>query len=122
MSRGRGSRSRGGESAWKFLADKYDTNKDGRITTDEYQRDQDTFLRLDRNKDGALSVLEVHKGLTALGVTKTPEEVVTVFSNFDTDKTKRWQQCGGITRSRQYPINHGKCLQMSLVWSGCPYR
>ena len=53
--RGRGSRSRGGESAWKFLADKYDSNKDGRITTDEYQRDQDTFLRLDRNKDGALS-------------------------------------------------------------------
>ena len=53
--RGRSSRSRGGDSAWKFLADKYDTNKDGRITTDEYQRDQDTFLRLDRNKDGALS-------------------------------------------------------------------
>ena len=50
---------------------------------------QEAFDVLDKDKDGALSVLEVHKGLTALGVQKTPEEVATVFSNFDTDKDCR---------------------------------
>ena len=53
---GRGGRGRGGDTAWKFLADKYDSDKDGRITTDEYQRDKNTFANLDRNKDGVLSL------------------------------------------------------------------
>ena len=45
----------GRDRAWRFLADKYDTDKDGRLTKDEYDRGEETFERLDRNKDGVLT-------------------------------------------------------------------
>jgi len=51
----RGGRSRGGESVWKFLRDKYDNDKDGKITSAEYDRSKETFARLDRDKDGVLT-------------------------------------------------------------------
>ena len=55
-SRGRG-RGRAGSSdaAWKFLAEKYDANKDGKIEAAEYTRDEATFARLDTNRDGVLT-------------------------------------------------------------------
>jgi Ca2+-binding EF-hand superfamily protein len=49
--RGRGS----GEDVWKALATKYDRNKDGRISTEEYSRGKEKFQALDRNADGALT-------------------------------------------------------------------
>ena len=55
MASGRGGRGRGGEATWEFLAEKYDGDKDGKVTLAEYTRSKDTFLRLDRDKDGVLS-------------------------------------------------------------------
>ena len=49
-------------------------------------RVQEQFDALDTNQDGALSVLEVHAGLKALGIEKSAEEVLTIFNNFDTDR------------------------------------
>jgi hypothetical protein len=50
-----GGRGRSSEAAWKFLADKYDADKDGVVSAAEYTRDASTFTRLDRNKDGVLT-------------------------------------------------------------------
>lgn len=40
---------------WDFLVEKYDKNKDGKISKDEYERGDETFARLDRNGDGFLT-------------------------------------------------------------------
>ena len=42
-------------STWKFLSEKYDKNKDGSITKEEYERDDSKFDRYDRNDDGKLT-------------------------------------------------------------------
>jgi len=55
MSRRGGGRGGSSDAAWKFLADKYDANKDGKIEKGEYDRDEATFTRLDKNGDGALT-------------------------------------------------------------------
>lgn len=55
LSSGRGGRSRGGDATWKFFAEKYDVDKDGKVTAAEYTRSKTTFARLDRDKDGVLS-------------------------------------------------------------------
>ena len=52
---GGGGRGRSGEATWKFLQEKYDANKDKAISAEEYTRDQATFTRLDKDKDGALT-------------------------------------------------------------------
>ena len=57
MGGGRGGRG-GGDAAWKFLLGKYDANKDGKVSADEYQRDASTFKRLDRNEDGVLTAAD----------------------------------------------------------------
>ena len=46
----------GRAEAFQFLAEKYDTNGDGKIDSKEYTRDKQTFKRLDQNKDGQLTV------------------------------------------------------------------
>jgi hypothetical protein len=46
---------RGPDRAWTFIADKYDRDNDGRVSSDEYDRGAETFGRLDRNHDGFLS-------------------------------------------------------------------
>ena len=43
------------ETRWDYLAQKYDTDGDGRIVYAEYARTEAAFERLDRNGDGALS-------------------------------------------------------------------
>ena len=47
----------GGRNAqvWNFLVEKYDKNKDGKISKEEYERGDETFARLDRNGDGFLT-------------------------------------------------------------------
>ena len=51
---------RGGRSAdvFKFLAEKYDADKDGKITADEYDRSEENFARFDTNKDGVLTAAD----------------------------------------------------------------
>ncbi len=55
LTSGRGGRSRGGEATWKFLQEKYDGDKDGKISAKEYTRGKATFARLDKDKDGVLT-------------------------------------------------------------------
>lgn len=43
------------DSAWTYLAAKYDADQDGRVSPDEYDRDGGQFERLDRNRDGELT-------------------------------------------------------------------
>lgn len=40
---------------WDYLAKKYDKNGDGKLSRDEYKRDNKAFARLDRNGDGVLT-------------------------------------------------------------------
>jgi hypothetical protein len=40
---------------WKALADKYDADKDNRVTVEEYPRGREKFESLDRNGDGVVS-------------------------------------------------------------------
>ena len=50
----------GGRSAdvFKFLAEKYDADKDGKITAEEYDRSEENFARFDTNKDGVLTTAD----------------------------------------------------------------
>ena len=56
----------GGRSAdvFKFLAEKYDADKDGEITSDEYDRSEENFTRFDTNKDGVLTAADWSGGRT----------------------------------------------------------
>jgi hypothetical protein len=40
---------------WKWLAARYDTNRDGKITEDEFAGPKELFKRLDRDGDGAIT-------------------------------------------------------------------
>lgn len=46
---------RGGGSGWTFVAKKYDTDKDGKVTAKEYTRGEEAFASLDANSDGVLN-------------------------------------------------------------------
>jgi len=50
----------GGRSAdvFKFLAGKYDADKDGKISAKEYDRSKENFTRFDTNKDGVLTAAD----------------------------------------------------------------
>ena len=50
--RGRGGR---GGSGWTFVAKKYDANKDGSVSAEEYTRGEEGFKSLDKNGDGVLT-------------------------------------------------------------------
>jgi hypothetical protein len=71
----RGGRGQGGgrgassEQAFKFLVEKYDTDKNNEISKQEYARDAATFTRLDRNLDGVLTAADwqVESGNTRRG-------------------------------------------------------
>ena len=50
-------RGRGGRSVdvFKFLAEKYDKDDDGKLTAEEYDRSEENFKKFDTNKDGVLT-------------------------------------------------------------------
>lgn len=47
---------------WEYLKQKYDANGDGRISKKEYDRDKDTWKRLDLDGDGYLDAAEAESG------------------------------------------------------------
>ena len=51
---GRGGGGGGRGNGWKFVADKYDANKDGSVSVEEYTRGEAAFKVLDANSDGVL--------------------------------------------------------------------
>ena len=49
-------RSRGGSTdVWKFLAEKYDKDGDGKLTKQEYDRSDEKFKGFDKDGDGVLT-------------------------------------------------------------------
>lgn len=48
--------------AWKLLEGKYDKNKDGRITAEEYPREASKFKSFDRDGDGVISAKDFESG------------------------------------------------------------
>ncbi len=46
------------ETVWEYLILKYDTDKDGRVSKQEYTRGEDHWKRLDKNADGFLDTRE----------------------------------------------------------------
>ncbi|MCZ6598639.1 MAG: hypothetical protein O7B99_13455 [Planctomycetota bacterium] len=57
-----GQEGEGVESAWDYLAGKYDKDADGKITRAEYTRDDEHWKRLDTNGDGWLDQAEFEQG------------------------------------------------------------
>ena len=53
------------DSIWQYLQAKYDTNKDGKVQPEEYQRKSANFPRLDRNRDGVLTAVDFDPQTTA---------------------------------------------------------
>jgi len=52
----------GQDRTWKFLAKKYDKNKNGKITFKEYKRDKEKFASLDQDGDGVLTEADFKGG------------------------------------------------------------
>ncbi len=44
-----------GGSGWEFVAKKYDADKDGIVTAEEYTRGEEGFKSLDRDGDGSIT-------------------------------------------------------------------
>ena len=51
----RGRRGGRGGGGWEFVAKKYDADKDGTVTAEEYTRGAEGFKSLDKDEDGVLS-------------------------------------------------------------------
>ena len=49
------------KSAWQLLADKYDADKDGKISRAEYSKDDKYFARLDADKNGSIEPSDLKK-------------------------------------------------------------
>lgn len=52
--------------AWNYLAEKYDLDHDGRIVMNEYARNSTSFGRLDRDRDGVLTLADFSAEFAAL--------------------------------------------------------
>ena len=65
---GRGAR---GEGIWKVLAEKYDRDKNGEITLEEYGRSEERFGQLDKNDDGKLTLADLTSGRRNAGAGNT---------------------------------------------------
>ena len=48
-------RGKRGPDVFKFLVEKYDKDKDGKLSREEYDRSAENFSRFDTNKDGELT-------------------------------------------------------------------
>lgn len=87
--RGRGS----GGGGWQFVAGKYDANKDGKVTAEEYTRGKKAFSSLDANSDGILDDKDWSSLTRSRGGSGTAPAVGDVAPNFsltqirDADKT-----------------------------------
>ncbi|MDP6928245.1 MAG: EF-hand domain-containing protein, partial [Planctomycetota bacterium] len=57
-----GTRSESSPDAWKFLSQKYDKNKDGKITAEEHGRSESSFRNLDQNGDGVITAADIPAG------------------------------------------------------------
>ncbi|MHC5043626.1 MAG: EF-hand domain-containing protein [Planctomycetota bacterium] len=49
-------------TVWVFLRDKHDTDGDGVVSEEEYRRDHEAFVRLDRDRDGVLTADDFRRG------------------------------------------------------------
>ena len=49
-------------TVWEYLAKRYDTDGDGKITSEEYTRGTEAFTRLDRDKNGVIEEADMSKG------------------------------------------------------------
>ena len=49
-------------NVWDFLSQKYDKDRNGQLTTEEYDRNAETFAKFDTNKDGVLTVDDWEQG------------------------------------------------------------
>ncbi len=54
--------SQGKNQVWNLLARKYDRNQDGKVTPEEYPREDSKFKSFDRNGDGVLSAKDFENG------------------------------------------------------------
>lgn len=57
-----GQQASGQGQAWKLLESKYDKNKDGKITAEEYPREESKFKSFDRDGDGVISAKDFEAG------------------------------------------------------------
>ena len=60
---------RGGRSVdvFKFLAEKYDRDNDGKLTAEEYDRSKENFKKFDTNRDGVLTAEDWAGGSSGRG-------------------------------------------------------
>jgi len=49
------------KSAWQLLTDKYDADKDGKISRAEYSKDDKYFVRLDADQNGFIEASDLKK-------------------------------------------------------------
>lgn len=49
-------------TVWEYLAKRYDTDGDDKITPEEYTRGTEAFTRLDRDKNGVIEEADMSKG------------------------------------------------------------
>lgn len=59
-----------GAAVWRYLAAKYDANRDGRIEAGEYGRDTEAFDRLDQDGDGAVTIEDLQRSGSGMAARK----------------------------------------------------
>jgi len=63
------------DTQWQYLAAKYDTNGDARITSAEYDRSEKTFAGFDRDGNGALEPSDFERGESGGGMSMSPADM-----------------------------------------------
>jgi Ca2+-binding EF-hand superfamily protein len=55
-------------TVWVFLRERHDVDGDGTVSEEEYRRNHEAFVRLDRNRDGVLTAEDFRRagGMTAM--------------------------------------------------------
>lgn len=76
--------------AFDFLLRKYDTNKDGFVSRQEYKRTEVAFRRLDRDGSGRLDEADFYQPQSAVGADSRSAAEVAFFSMFkDSEQAER---------------------------------
>jgi Ca2+-binding EF-hand superfamily protein len=73
---------------WQWLAERFDTNKDGKITREEFRGPAELFDRLDRNHDGVLTADDFDWSERGLRSLQNPAATM-LFYLLDTDSNGR---------------------------------